>query len=407
MKKLLTQLNTKQRFNLLVTAFLVVLSYSVNAQWNTTGNNAGSNLLLGTNDPGEGITLTTEGTPKLSLLSSGRLGLGTQSPNAVFEVNYCLPGSPNNGGFMVTKSLCPSGFTPVLFDPNTTLEVIGIPFDGIFPVETNSNQIKFPFNYLTGHTTNISQPLINDEGPLIWARTRGYNGWLFGTPDQFNTKFIVMPDGSCGINVAQPRAALDIRGAQKFNHPSAIIGSLAPGSYAMSSNGLPQYYTQQVQFVPNLTNDGFNRISQLSDQGMFFSDGQGTDGSNLDGAFILAPWAQEDDADIVGGMRMDANGNTEFHGTLRATKMNVDAKWWADFVFDTDYELMSLGELEKFIEVNNHLPNVPTEEEVLESGLDLANMQAIQQQKIEELTLYIIQLKNEMEALQATLESLK
>jgi len=95
------------------------------------------------------------------------------------------------------------------------------------------------------------------------------------------------------------------------------------------------------------------------------------------------------------------------YGTLRATKMNVDAKWWADFVFDADYELKSLAEVEAFIVENKHLPDVPSEEEVLANGLDLGEMQAIQQQKIEELTLYIIQQQKQMDALLEMITELK
>ncbi len=106
-------------------------------------------------------------------------------------------------------------------------------------------------------------------------------------------------------------------------------------------------------------------------------------------------------------MRMDAMGNTEFHGTLRAIKMNVDAKWWSDFVFADDYKLPSLAEVEAFIAINKHLPNVPSEAEVLENGIDVANMQAIQQQKIEELTLYTIDQEKRIAAQQKRLEELE
>jgi hypothetical protein len=87
--------------------------------------------------------------------------------------------------------------------------------------------------------------------------------------------------------------------------------------------------------------------------------------------------------------------------------MNVDAKWWADFVFDADYELKSLAEVEAYIAANKHLPDVPSEEEVLANGLDLGEMQAIQQQKIEELTLYIIDQEKRIAAQQKKLEELE
>jgi hypothetical protein len=63
---------------------------------------------------------------------------------------------------------------------------------------------------------------------------------------------------------------------------------------------------------------------------------------------------------------------------------------WADYVFNNDYKLMSVEELEKFISVNRHLPDVPTREEVKTNGLDVEQTDALLLKKIEELTLYII-----------------
>ena len=74
-----------------------------------------------------------------------------------------------------------------------------------------------------------------------------------------------------------------------------------------------------------------------------------------------------------------------------ATELVATAQnWWPDFVFDRDYELLTLREVKQFIQQNNHLPAVPSEAEVMNSGVNLAEMDAILLQKIEELTLYII-----------------
>src|SRR5690606_37620746 len=64
---------------------------------------------------------------------------------------------------------------------------------------------------------------------------------------------------------------------------------------------------------------------------------------------------------------------------------------WADYVFEEDYNLPTLQELEVFVKENKHLPNVPSAKEVKESGIELGEMAKIQQEKIEELTLYIIE----------------
>jgi hypothetical protein len=79
---------------------------------------------------------------------------------------------------------------------------------------------------------------------------------------------------------------------------------------------------------------------------------------------------------------------------------------WADYVFSKDYKLPSLFELEDFIETNGHLPNVPSAQTVKEDGIELGEMAKIQQEKIEELTLYIIQLNKEIENLKTTVQVL-
>jgi hypothetical protein len=87
------------------------------------------------------------------------------------------------------------------------------------------------------------------------------------------------------------------------------------------------------------------------------------------------------------------------NGNIRCKQVEVTLLNWSDFVFDRDYELMPLGELEAYIDQNSHLPGVPTAEEVKANGNNLGEMDAILLKKIEELTLYVIELKKENEAL--------
>jgi hypothetical protein len=77
---------------------------------------------------------------------------------------------------------------------------------------------------------------------------------------------------------------------------------------------------------------------------------------------------------------------------------------WPDYVFKKDYKLLPLNELELFIKKNNHLPEVPSEAEVKKDGLDVAEMDAKLLKKIEELTLYMIELKKENESFRKALE---
>ncbi|MFX8657140.1 hypothetical protein ABTM30_19840, partial [Acinetobacter baumannii] len=64
---------------------------------------------------------------------------------------------------------------------------------------------------------------------------------------------------------------------------------------------------------------------------------------------------------------------------------------WADFVFKPNYKLASLSELETYIKEHQHLPEVPTENEIKENGVDIGDTQILLLKKVEELTLYLIE----------------
>jgi len=81
----------------------------------------------------------------------------------------------------------------------------------------------------------------------------------------------------------------------------------------------------------------------------------------------------------------------EVNGTARAREVKVEASPWPDYVFDSRYPLMPLDELELYVTTKGHLPNIPTEAEVLLTGIELGKMNAKLLEKVEELTLYLIQ----------------
>lgn len=88
---------------------------------------------------------------------------------------------------------------------------------------------------------------------------------------------------------------------------------------------------------------------------------------------------------------------------IRTEKVKVDiadSNGWADYVFEKDYKLMPLNEVEKFINKNGHLPEVPTTEEAIKNGIELKAMNILLLKKIEELTLYNIEQQKRIEALE-------
>jgi hypothetical protein len=97
------------------------------------------------------------------------------------------------------------------------------------------------------------------------------------------------------------------------------------------------------------------------------------------------------------------NGKT---GVTHAREILVDLASWPDYVFEPHYALLDLKDLSDFIKENKHLPEVPSEKEVLENGIKLGEMNAILLKKIEELTLYVVQLNAEQDAQRALIDAL-
>lgn len=111
------------------------------------------------------------------------------------------------------------------------------------------------------------------------------------------------------------------------------------------------------------------------------------------------------------GVRLSINGNImskslDVNGTIRSKEVKIEATGWPDFVFDKGYKLPSLKEVESHINEKGTLPNIPSEKDVKENGIDVGEMQAKLLQKIEELTLYVIDLKKENEAQNTLIEKL-
>jgi len=94
-------------------------------------------------------------------------------------------------------------------------------------------------------------------------------------------------------------------------------------------------------------------------------------------------------------------------GKIGAREIKVSTNAGADFVFEPDYKLPELSELEKFVKTNKHLPEIPTAEQMVENGVNLGGLNIKLLQKIEELTLHLIELNKRLEKLEAENRKLK
>ena len=102
----------------------------------------------------------------------------------------------------------------------------------------------------------------------------------------------------------------------------------------------------------------------------------------------------------VGIGTMNPQSALAVKGKITSEEVEVTLSGWSDFVFYDDYYLRPLCEVEQFIQTNRHLPDVPSEAEVLANGVNVGEMSATLLLKIEELTLYIIGLNKRIAELE-------
>jgi hypothetical protein len=109
----------------------------------------------------------------------------------------------------------------------------------------------------------------------------------------------------------------------------------------------------------------------------------------------------------VNSVGLTFSSNAYFNGSVTSKKVKVTQTGWPDYVFQPAYRLRPLSEVEAYIQQHHHLPDILSAEEIEKDGLDLGENQKAVVAKIEELTLYILQLSKKMEALEKELQQLK
>lgn len=148
------------------------------------------------------------------------------------------------------------------------------------------------------------------------------------------------------------------------------------------------YATFSIQQSPSNGLSIFNESTNT--QAMYFSGFGNSNSTKVFGTLI------------VGEVTTPGNYSIYAEKGILTEKVRVALKNssdWADYVFKKDYKLMPLKELEAYIQANQHLPNIPAAEQVKKEGIDLAEMNIKLLEKVEELTLHLIEQQKQIEAL--------
>lgn len=179
-------------------------------------------------------------------------------------------------------------------------------------------------------------------------------------------KVIFSAIGNVGIGTSTPSDKLQIEGGD--------VGVSLAGSIRSRLN---LYTTNQYGWQIEVANTDGNQYG--GDLGF-------TESGVAGGRLVLKKGGN------VGIGLLNPSEKLSVNGNVRAKKVIVSQTGWPDYVFDPSYKLRPLSELSAFIQQYKHLPDLPSAKEVEEKGISVGDNQALLLKKIEELTLYIIQL---------------
>lgn len=124
-------------------------------------------------------------------------------------------------------------------------------------------------------------------------------------------------------------------------------------------------------------------------------------GLNIDGNFYWGTGQNATKPNYYSMFLNGSNGDLGVKGKITSSEVMVKIGGWADFVFENDYRLPSLIEVENHIKENGHLKDIPSANEVAKNGIPLGEMNSKLLQKIEELTLYAISQEKKIEELKS------
>lgn len=333
---------------------------------------------------------------------------------------------------------------------NSTLNIS----DGSMPSNTQQ-YIKTSFLYpmrIDNTSFSYNRFLLTDlsGGVNIFEAQSGPNGYFdFKGNSTSNTILRIGNNGYVGIGTNNPQANLHLKNSGSWNNSNSINfednQSTAKMQVFAGNGGLFNFYTSSENFVNlSIKNDksiGWNDDqSHLSpDQGGaiklnwspttgrvpyidFFHNGWNDNGhfntriinsgnyrmdfcTYYNNTYTEVISIQENRVGI-GTITPDVNYRMSVNGKIKAKGIKVEANW-SDFVFKPEYNLRTVKEVESFIKENGHLPEIPSEQEVTENGVELGEISSKLLQKIEELTLYIIEQDKRLENLEKENENLK
>ena len=303
--------------------------------------------------------------------SSGNVGVGTTTPGANIEIHN----STNS----------------------TTTPLISIRSD--FHTPGNYGMIRFG---------DYTQTTDYQKGALIYESISGSSRGKFhialensessASVSLSDSRLTILSNGNVGINTTAPLAKLDIRGTLLTGGGS---GNLDPGG------------TPDLSFLQNsgLMLIGWNRSGGRGESNFINNRGGGSVGGfsfiDLSNAGITKTLMNINGDGNVGIGTEDPQAKLGVNGLIRSREVKVEVINWPDYVFKSSYKLPSISDVKAYIDKFKHLPEMPSEADVAKGGVNLGEMNMLLVKKIEELTLYLVDLKQENNSIKKRLSKIE
>ncbi|MES2773897.1 MAG: hypothetical protein V4722_06915 [Bacteroidota bacterium] len=328
----------------------------------------GSKLLFGAGT-GMGIQFFANDlytAPQFTLTSGGNVGIGTTTPVMALDI---ISNASNQLHIQTTNANSQAGFY----------------------LENNRGSYASYGGFAIGGSTSSGLGnifgLSRVDRLFMFSDGASSAGMVVGTisaqPLSFGTNNVerirVNSAGLVGIGALYPTNLIHVSGDMRL------------GSSLDDINGANVSSTGRLLISNGTTGSAIIRGNHLDNNNVGLTFQSFKAGSSFD-AIVIAPSGVVSIGSpaTVGTLVNDLNNKFFVNGNIVTKKIKV-TQTWADYVFDPNYNLATLQQVDAFIQTNKHLPSIPTAASIEKEGLDLGEMQKLMMQKIEELTLYIIQ----------------